>query len=356
MKERIKMRLYNMIGYKLFKEREDGSVHMVRIVGMDRPFKITNNAKDPSEIIIYDYDTKEKSKVRVDFLKEYSPLKPDGVATFSIVNIRDDKGDICKDVIVTATKYLNIEYKLNVMPYAVCRQNITDVFYNLLSKNENDTLVGMAINQDTCPANFDFGIMFAADSIVYSEFVNFYRLDTMEDILGLIHINKYDDVLSGLFSRYITHIKKPELQFKNEAGGWCKNLKTLIEENNFQADINQMLGITQVNFNISDYLDIVKKDDIEYNIAKEDFRSWLSYIYKMNISEVAVMEFGHDINLGDFNDTKYILIRDNTNKLYLMVYTTEGEFFEADLEKKSEEMDFSTKFKLSFINSKYADM
>ncbi len=350
------MRLYNMIGYKLFKENEDGSIHMIRIVGMHKPFKITDSTKDPSEITIYDYDTKEKSKVRVDSLKEYSPLKPDGVATFSIVNIRDGKGQICKDVIVTATKYLNIEYKLNVMPYAVCRQNITDVFYNLISRHEDDTLVGMAINQDTCPANFDFGIMFAAESIVYSEFINFYRLDTMEDIMALIHVKKYDEVLSDLFDRYIKHVNKPELQFKNEAGGWCKNLKALITENNFQADINQMLGITQVDFNVNDYLDTVHKDDIEYTVAKEDLRTWLSSLYKVNMTEVAVMTFDHDINLGDFNDTKYLLVRDNTDVLYLMVYTVEGEFFEADLEEKAKEMDFSTKFKLSFINSKYAEM
>ena len=37
-----------------------------------------------------------------------------------------------------------------------------------------------------------------------------------------------------------------------------------------------------------------------------------------------------------------------------MVYTVEGEFFEADLEEKAKEMDFSSKFKLSFEASKYA--
>ena len=78
---------------------------MVRIVGMYRPYKITDSTKDPSEIYIYDYEEKCKKKVRVDSLKEYSPLKPDGIATFSVVNIKDNKGKLCKDVIVTATKY-----------------------------------------------------------------------------------------------------------------------------------------------------------------------------------------------------------------------------------------------------------
>ena len=127
------MRLYNMVGYKLFKQNEeDGSVHMIRIIGMHRPYKITHSTKDPAEIFIFDYKDNQKKKVRVDSLKEYSPLKPDGIATFSVVNIRDNEGKICKDVIVTGSKFLNIELKISNVPYAVCRQNITDVFYKEL--------------------------------------------------------------------------------------------------------------------------------------------------------------------------------------------------------------------------------
>ena len=348
------MRLYNMIGYKLYKDDGNGNSHMVRIVGMRKPFKIDKTTKDPSEITIYDYADGEKKKVRVDSLKEYSPIKPDGVFTISIAHVRDKKGNILRDVVATASKYINMELGLSKLPYAVCRQNITDVFYNLLSKDENDTLVGMSINMDTCPSNFDFRLMFAADNIVYSEFINFYRLDNLKDILRLVNIKKYNTVLEDLYNKHIEYIKRPELSFKNEHGGWCKDIKTLLTQNNFMSDINQMLGITQVESNIKDYLVDVSKDDITYQIASDDLRLWLSSIYKVNITEVAVMIFDHDVNLADFNDNRYILVRDNTDKLYLMVYTISGEFFEADLEEKAKEMDFSTKFKLSFEASKYA--
>ena len=331
------MRLYNMIGYKLYKDDGNGNSHMVRIVGMRKPFKIDKTTKDPSEITIYDYADGEKKKVRVDSLKEYSPIKPDGIFTISIAHIRDQKGNILRDVVATAAKYINIELGLSKVPYAVCRQNITDVFYNLLSKDENDTLVGMSINMDNCPSNFDFRLMFAADNIIYSEFINFYRLDTLKDILRLVNIKKYNTVLEDLYNKHIEYIKRPELSFKNEHGGWCKDIKTLLTQNNFMSDVNQMLGITQVEFNIKDYLVDVSKDDIKYQIASDELRLWLSSIYKINITEVAVMEFDHDINLADFNDNRYILVRDNTNKLYLMVYTVSGEFFEADLEEKAKE-------------------
>ena len=85
------MRLYNMLGQKLFK-MEDGFVHMIRIVGMRKPYKITAATPDPTEIVIYDYDTQEKKKVRVAELSEYHPLKPDGILTVSAVWVKDERG------------------------------------------------------------------------------------------------------------------------------------------------------------------------------------------------------------------------------------------------------------------------
>ena len=66
------MRLYNMLGYKLFKEKEDGSLHVVRIVHIRKPFKITSSTKDPDEMTIFDYDTNERRKVRVSDFKDYN--------------------------------------------------------------------------------------------------------------------------------------------------------------------------------------------------------------------------------------------------------------------------------------------
>lgn len=349
------MRLYNMIGYKLFKELDDGSVHLVRIIGMHKPYKITSSTKDPSEITIYDYSDNERKKVRVDSLKDYHQLKPDGIATFSVVTIRENDNSICKDVIVSATKFLNLELKLATMPYAVCRQNITDIFYNLMSTDDSKTLVGLSVNQDTCPSNFDFRMMFAADSVEYSDFINFYRSDTVDDLLNIINLKKYNTVLEDLYSRHIKHINHPELLFKKEHDGWCKDLKTLLEENNFQTDINQMLNITQVDFDMSEYITTTTKNGHEFEIITDDLKVWVSSVFKTNMDEVLVVKYDHDVNIGDFNENNYVMIRDNTNTLYILVYTVAGEYFEEDLKDESNKMDFSTKFRLSFIDTKYAE-
>ena len=356
------MRIYNMLGQKLFTEKEDGSIHMLRIVGMRKPFKITENTKDPSEITVYDYETKERKKVRVADLSKYHPLEPDGILAVSSVWVRNEKGAITKDVIVTATKYLTIKLKISQIPFAACRQSITDIWYNLFINDESQMMVGLSVNQNNCPTNFDYRLMFACDQIEYSDFINFYRTDTLDDLYSMMDLNKFDTVLNDLYKRHVKASKNPSLAFKSHDKGWCKDLKTLLSQNNFQHDINEMLDITQVDFTVSDFL--VGKEvsttkivdgkpetkDIKYQIARDDFRYWLSMQYKENISEAVFVEYDHDINLGDYQNNKYLLIRDMMNKLYLVVYTVAGQYFEKDLEEKSKEMDFSTKFRLDFYN------
>ena len=346
------MRLYNMLGQKLFCNNEDGSIHMLRIVGIKKPFKITEHTKDPSEITVYDYETKEKKKVRVDSLKNYHPLEPDGILAVSAVWVRNEKGTITKDVIVTATKYLTMKLGINEVPFAVCRQSITDIWYNLFISDESQMMVGLSVNQNNCPSNFDYRLMFACDEVEYSDFINFYRTDTIEDLYEMMDINKFNTVLGDLYRRHVKASKKPELAFRSEDKGWCKDLKTLLTQNNFQHDINEMLDITEVDFCVADFLDNkeVPDKDIQYQVARDDFRYWLSMQYKENISEAVFVEYDHDINLADYQNNRYLLLKDNTGTLYLVVYTIQGQYFEADLKQKAEELDFSTKFKIEFYN------
>ena len=123
-------------------------------------------------------------------------------------------------------------------------------------------------------------------------------------------------------------------------------------DNNFQNDMDMMLGITSVDFNLTDFTEVKKMEDsdVEYRVCNDDLRDWLSYQFKAPMVEANIMEYDHDVDLEAFNKTKYILIRDNTETLYLIVYRTEGEFFEEDLKRKAESPDFSTKFKLKFYN------
>lgn len=354
------MRLYSMIGYKLFKFDEDNNIHMIRIVYMHKPFKIDSSTKDPAEVTIYDYDTKERRKIRTEALKDYTPIKPDAIFTIAIGNIIANDGTIYKDVIITGTKQLNIEASQgHTLPYVVCRQNISDIFYNLLTDDENNQLVGISVNQDTCPTNFDFRQFLATDGITNNEFVNMYRNDTLDDILDIINLTKYDEVLKNLYDIHVKYTNNPMAAMKHSDGGWCDSVKQLITENHLQEDFNQMLGITDLGFVISDYLEekpIPGHEEEKYLVARDDFRYWLSSIFKLNLKEVNFIEYDHDINMADFNNTTYMFLRGTDKKLYLVVYLVEGEYLEADLEAKAKEMDFSTKFKIDFANGKYMEV
>lgn len=340
------MKLQAMIGVKIFKELEDGTIELYRIMNVKK-YKDSGN---PSSISVRNEETGEMIKIRTDELKEYTPLESDGMITFNIVKMKDSEGKLTKDVVVTITKALNIKIG-DPIPFAVCRQSITDVFYNLLISDENQMMTGLAVNQNDCPSNFDFRYMLACDGIDFSECINIYRTDTLNDIYYLINKKKYDAILEDLYMKHVDASKNPTALFKKSDRGWCKDLETLLKENNFQADIDEMFGITEVEFTVADYLKEAELPNREkYTTVVTSLKEWLSVTYKLAINDLTVLVYDHDIDLADFNQARYFLIRDSLDVLYLFVYTLSGEYYEKDLEEEANKKDFSTKFRLKFYN------
>ena len=342
------MKISKMKGFKLFKELEDGTIHLIRIVDM----KQYKDGADPIDVTIVDQGNGEKKKIRVDELKGYTPLEPDGLCIFSTVNVKDtNTGKVSKDVIITGSKILNVKFGDNI-PYCVCRQSVTDIFYNLLCSDEEHTIAGLSVNRDNIPTNFNYMQLLGCDEILYVEYINFYRTDTLQDILGFVKVSKFDAVLTSLYEEHVKYVKNPSLNFKEEDKGWCKTLKRLLTENNFQNDLDEMLGITAIDFKVTDYIEekTLPTTEEKYLSVTKDLQYWLSSIFKINMKDIYILEYNHDINLADFNDTRYIILRDSENKVYLVVYTLAGEYKEAELEAKDKELDFSSKFRINFYN------
>lgn len=346
------MNLKVMLGCRLFKEKENGELDILRIYKLR---KRKDGEIDPSKITVKRENSNEDPFIlTVDDLKEYTTLKPEAMMTINIAKLKDSetKKEV-KDVIVTIAKIIDIELGFDQMPFAICRQNITDIFYNLLSKDESNMMVGLAVNKNNCPSNFDYRMLLACDDFEYTTMISYYRTDTLEDLFKFIPTLKYDDVLYESFKAHMKSVGIPLSLGKTHDKGWCKNLKTLLTENGFQADMNEMFGISDVDFCMDDYLKEKQLPNGEkYTSVIDDLKYWLSNIYKVNINDITALEFDHDINLGDFNNARYFFIRDNTKKLYMMVFTEEGEYYEADLEAKVNQSDFSTNFRMNFY-SKY---
>ncbi|MBR6289300.1 MAG: hypothetical protein IKR19_08195 [Acholeplasmatales bacterium] len=328
------------LGLKLFKENEDGSIDLIRIIKL----------KKNDSFVIKNCKTGETMKCGTTLISMYTPLEPDGILTASVVSIGDENTQ-SKDVILTANKY--IETKMKLSPYVICRQSISDIFAELFCEKETNDLVGLSVTRDNCPTNFDMKIMLAADEIIHHQLINIYRMDTLDDIYEMLDKKEYNQVLNELYTEHCKYSNNPMASMKDEDMGWCRNIRKLIESNNFWNDINSMFNILEVGFTLSDYFEtreLPGNKDIKYNVLRDDARLWLSSIYKANITEANILEYDHDVNMANFKDTNNILIRDITHKLYLVVYIVNGEFLEKDLEEKAKEMDFSTKFKLEFYN------
>ena len=151
------MDVSKMIGYKFFKEHEDGNIETVRIIKYfnhvkGNTIKVLKTFKDETEDCIFD----------VNDLKKYTPLQPVGMLMMSGVSLEGSK-----DVIISTYLLDRLENK-DPRPFVICRQNITDVFYNLLIKDDDDMIAGLSMNILNIPQGFDYGLMMVSDQILFT--------------------------------------------------------------------------------------------------------------------------------------------------------------------------------------------
>lgn len=361
------MNISSMVGYIIFKELDNGDLSVLRIIKCKK-YKDKGN---PAEVLVKDMtdDTKESYKIRVDELKGYTPLKPDGVIIFNIVCIYDNDGKITRDVLVCGYKYDDIRDKLEKrtnsnqleFPYVVCRQSITDIFYNIICDGYTNDKVGLSVTKNNCPANFDFKAMVTCNKLESSEIVNIYRDDTIDNVYDMIDLPIYNTALNNMYMRHIksslsTNKKPNTAMFGNMHDGWCRDLKTLLSSNYFQLDIEDMFGISRVEFNLEDYfvtkeLPGYPEEHIEYTSLSDELTHWLSEEYGYNITNTTVFEYYYDIELDEYKH--YMLIRDNTGKLYFITFTVDGKEYIGDLESylnSPESMSISDKFKFGYMD------
>lgn len=168
--------------------------------------------------------------------------------------------------------------------------------------------------------------------------VNIYYDDTIDSVLQCVNQVKFNDVLRGLYDKHVEASGgDPKLKFKDSDKGWCKTLKLLLIQNNFWIDVDQAFEITDVDFNLNNYI-IEKKDESGklYNSLNSEALSFFSSTFQINMVDSIIIEYGYDIDLSEYRNENYVLIRDVTEKLYLMVYLVNGTYLEQDLAIKKE--------------------
>lgn len=339
--------LSKYVGYIFFHQKEDSKeVEVVRLIKIDD----FNN-----KVTIKNIETGKKRTMLYELLKGWTPLEPTGFISFAIVSSNTSTGKV-DDVIVSLYRMIDIKLDINE-PYAICRQGVNDFFYDII-KNSNMNMVGVSCSKENCPQGIPYQSLAFCDEVVDFNIVNFYITDTIKDVLECLDTRKYDQTLNNL---YVDHMKS-KFALYNEAidtkpsdCGWCRKLTTLLEDNNFILDMDTLRNIYSIDTDVSEHLDVqTTAADVEISYVDEDLKVFLSNIFRLAIKDAIAIEFDFDIDLSEFNNTNYTLIRDKNDKTYIISYTIDGEYREEELKEKVESLSNIDKIRLGYIN-KYGE-
>lgn len=260
----------------------------------------------------------DKYKIGKDVLeKEYTLLKPHGSIFFNIVNLHNTSNDII------VTLFREEDKKTDQIPYAVCRQNITDFFTkNIINIQRSKGIlvddidyIGLSLSKDTCLDDIPYEVMVACDGVQYSEEISIYLDDTLDDILSLVNkASRYNRVLEQL------HEDSKKLGLL----GACNNIRLLLEDNKFIDDF--MRGFKIINF---EDIELIINDDYSLDINQQDFiQAYLNteimntYVYEYDGFSIDIKQIKRD----------HIIIRDGKNKIYIVAYD-KGDYIEKDIRK-----------------------
>ena len=333
------------LGYKLFKETDEDQFEIIRIIKI---------MEFNDKVIIRNEETENVKEVPFKGLTDYTPLSPVGIVGFSHVKMNMAGEEQNDDIIVTLYRQLDIELtSVKLPPYGVCRQGINDFFYSIISKDENHNMVGVSVTRDDCPGNIPYDALFACDDVLTYDMVSVYRDDTLESILRCIKLDTYDSIMAGMFQKHCDSLGpkgKKILETRTEHNGWCNTLKQLLQLNNFETDFNSMCNITGVDFDMTEHLIEIE----DHTILDPECKAFFEETFHVSVADTFVVKYGYDIDLGEFKDNSYNLLKDNKNDIYVIVYTSDGEYLEKDLEKRELQMDVSDRLRVSYYN-KYAN-
>jgi hypothetical protein len=73
------------------------------------------------------------------------------------------------------------------------------------------------------------------------------------------------------------------------------------------------------------------------------------------VIDTKVIKFDYSINMGDFQNENYAMIRDKNNVLWIVVYLTQGQYLEQDLIDQINKLDVTDRLQLAYFN-KYANL
>lgn len=279
-------------------------------------FRVTKIYKDKITGVLNDKET-----ITITDLSDYTLLKPAGYINFSVVELGDKNEDV---ITILYKNDQEISEKTALKPYAVCRQAVADVFANQILRDDLVFMVGTSVNVDNCPTNTNFKMLLACDKLKYYKMVACYIDDTIDHIINLANSSKFDETLKRLYNKAPQIVKQMNIGLP--VYGFCKDLRELLNKNNFEYDFNYAFGIHKVDFQIkysSETLQIIPSqvEQIEKIIERQVFNTYVvKYDYSINLkmikrNHVLISDINHDIYIVAYDSGDLLNFHDKEQYL-----------------------------------------
>ena len=259
MSERSKV-FYNA-GIKLYRYYEDKLI-IYRVYKYDSKtdrYLLKKLNDDTTEIVDYEYAHNKLIK-----------LNEDGIVSFNIVS-----GER-QDVMICIHRKEDLD---TAVPFAICRQDVVDIFKMYTDPPKKGVAyAGISVNQRNCPAEMKIQDFMLCNDVLYTKFVHVYLDDTLEKILDIIYLGRFDKVLKDL----------EKFRHGSNLIGYQTNVKDLLTYHNFMYDFHEAFNVIEVPFPIVKDAESLLKDVI-------------GQIEQKIISNVYIIPYSKSINLNEFN-------------------------------------------------------
>lgn len=309
-------------GTKLFKVNEDDSITLIRVTKSlrDEVFlcKDTEGTK-----LIFDIETLNE---------KFIVIRPQACIQFIIGEGSGEKSnENIEDVLVMLYRRAEIDTK-SKLPFGVCRQTITDFFATALNQDPSYQYIGMSLTANSIPEGVRMEDVLTCNKIIEQYAIAAYmddNLNTMISFLGSKARKRLDAVIHNAhcnIDRYNKRIddmiKRGEDNIPYKLLGCSRDLKSLLDDNNFMLDFLMGFGIYAVKLDIKS---IYTSDGTSVPVT---MLPSLSFLVTENIISGEILKYSHDIDFAYFDQygVKNMIVSDLNNEIYVITYKTEGKY------------------------------
>lgn len=227
---------YYVVGTKLYMFYDEGKIAYYRITKVDK------EADKYTVKVVYPYDLAGMTHLySCEYVHEkFTKLNPDAYINFILTD------DSPRDVMVCLHRTIKDgsinELECEEMPYAICRQDVVNIFKMAQEETPQKGQIwsGISISKDTCPADMPLENFLMTKGFKQLYPVAVYLEDRLCDILELVWKDKFDGALDA---RARKHERAQDNILDN-----CHTLEELLRKQCFMYDFHNAFNIIEIPF------------------------------------------------------------------------------------------------------------